>query len=141
MVSRRAILSTLGTLGMANMLDNFNGLLNLYGQIVLDGAGQGVVRLAPSGETWSVRSISVSADITTSESIATVYEGQVSVVTRHSGTVTGSSGDTNTLEQPIILTDGKPLYIQWVGGTPGATATAVVTGLKTVTNRGFRAVP
>lgn len=118
---------------------NYSPFGPLFATVTLDGAGSGAVRFAPAGEQWEVLNISVKCSTAVNESTAQVYIGQIGQLYRHSGTYAGSTGDNNTLEQPIILTDGQPLYVAWTGGDVGATATATLSGNRTVPNRGFRA--
>jgi hypothetical protein len=119
-------------------MDEWGDLDPVSGSVVLDASGNGVLRFAPAGTQWEVQNISVQASSNTLEATATVYKRQIGDVYRHSGTYAGSSGDNNQLEQPIRLTDGEALYVVWEGGDVGATATAVITGRKTVPQRGFR---
>jgi hypothetical protein len=118
----------------------YNGILGpLQGSVVLDASGNGTVRFAPAGEQWSVTGVSVSASSNTKEATATMYKDYIGQQYRIAGTYAGSTGDTNDLSTPIPFVDGQPLYVQWIGGDVGATATAIVYGYKTVVNRGFRA--
>ena len=111
----------------------------LFGTVTLDANGNGTLRFAPAGEQWKIYNVSVIASSATLEATATLYERQISSATRHSATYSGSSGDNNQLDTPIELTDGKPLFVVWEGGDAGATATATVSGKKSVAGRGFRA--
>lgn len=111
----------------------------ISGQVVLDSTGGGALRFAPAGEEWDVQNLSVRASSAVKEATADVYIGQVGSIYRHSGTYAGSSGDNNTLETPIHLQDGSPIFVVWTGGDVGATATATVSGQKSVPGRGFRA--
>lgn len=111
----------------------------VFGTVTLDGTGMGAVRFAPTGEEWDVQNISVKCSTAVNEATAQVYIGQIGQLYRHSGTYAGSTGDNNNLEQVIHLTDGQPLFVVWTGGDAGATATATLSGQKTVPDRGFRA--
>lgn len=112
----------------------------LPGTVVLDGSGMGALRFAPVGTQWDITNISVQVSSAVNEATATIYIGQIGSMYRHSGTYAGSSGDNNTLETPIHLNDGQPMYVVWTGGDAGATATATVSGIQTVPDRGFRSV-
>ena len=117
----------------------YSGFLGpIQGQVTLDGSGTGTLRFAPAGEQWSIENISVSVSTHVNEATANVYLGYIGPQYAQSGTYAGSSGDSNDLSQPIPLTDGQALWVQWTGGDAGAIATAVLTGKKTVVNRGFR---
>jgi hypothetical protein len=111
-----------------------------FGSVVLNASGTGTLRFAPSGREWSIETISVKATTSVLEASCSVYIGAVSAVNLHSSTVTGSSGDTNQMEIPIILRDGNPIFVVWTGGDVGATATAVLTGSETGPGGGFRVV-
>lgn len=119
---------------------DYNGILGpIQGSVTLDGSGNGTLRFAPAGEQWSITGVSVRATTNVLEATATLYKDYVGQAYRLSGTFAGSSGDSNDLSSPIPVVDGQPLYVQWIGGDPGATATAILSGYKTVVNRGFRA--
>lgn len=108
------------------------------GSVTLDSSGNGMLRFAPAGESWEIENISVQVSTAVNEATATVYKRFVGTPYRHSGTYAGSSGDNNQLEQTIRLNDGEPLWVVWAGGDASAIATAVLTGRKTVPDRGFR---
>jgi hypothetical protein len=110
----------------------------LPGTVVLDGTGMGALRFAPVNSQWDVTNVSVQVSTAVNEATATIYVGQIGATYRHSGTYAGSTGDNNTLEAPIHLTDGQAMYVVWQGGDAGATATATVSGMQTVADRGFR---
>ncbi len=120
------------------MVDEWGDLDPVTGSVVLDASGNGTLRFAPAGTQWEIQNISVQVSTAVNEATATVYKRQVGTAYRHSGTYAGSSGDNNQLEQPILLRDGEALFVVWIGGDVGSTATAVITGRKTVPQRGFR---
>jgi hypothetical protein len=120
-------------------MEEWGDLDPVQGSVTLDGSGNGALRFAPAGTKWRIDNISVQVSTAVSEATATVYKKFVGMPYRHSGTYAGSSGDNNQLEQPILLTDGEPLWIVWEGGDAGAQATAVLVGKRTVpADRGFR---
>lgn len=117
----------------------YDGIFGPYPATVqLDSNGYGYIRFAPAGEQWLINNISVAVSTHVNEAVATVYLGQIGKAYVQSGTYAGSSGDSNDLSSPIPLRDGQPIYVEWTGGDAGATATAVISGYKTVVRRGFR---
>lgn len=120
-----------------------DALLTAAGQVTLvdDGTGltgTGIVRLAPAGEQWEIRTTNVLCSTRVNESLCRVYRDQIGDIYVIDGTYSGSSGDTS--DTVIQLTDGQPLYYVWTGGDIGATATVRVTGYRSQIGRGFRAV-
>lgn len=117
-------------------------ILFATGQVVLDSNGYGFVRLAPAGQKWQITRTNVMASIPGVPIIlqakAVVYLGQISPVNVTDGSYAGSSGDTSDTQ--IFLNDGQPIFVEWTGGDPGATATVVINGWTSVPGRGFRAV-
>lgn len=111
----------------------------LSASVVLDGSGNGTVRFAPVGATWFIDRIAVKVSTRVLEATAYMYQGFIGDQYLISNTLTGSTGDTSTGDN-IMLTDGQALYVVWSGGDAGATATAIVSGRQTVTQRGFRAI-
>lgn len=100
----------------------------------LNGSGNGTAAIGPTGtrETWSPATAAVSASSSNSEATAKVYAGsQVSQGTFVDGTTWGSTGDnTNNFTQPVY--PGQEVFAVWTGGDPGATATLVVSGTRTI---------
>lgn len=122
-----------------------NALLRASGQVVLNGSGYGYVRLAPQGEFWEVESITLQcsdyAGPPTFEAIGRIYQDVIAPYTVVATSVAASTGNTASASgAPIRLVDGQPMFAEWTGGTPGVTATVIITGLKSDPQGGFRAV-
>lgn len=104
---------------------------------VLDAAGAGQVRIGPmhSAETWAVRRVAVRvapvppATAPVLEPEARVYRGAAVDEMMVDGTYTGS---TNSTGVDLQMMPGDVITVAWVYGDPGATATATVSGTKTV---------
>lgn len=100
----------------------------------LDGSGNGQAATGPTGtrEAWQPATAAVSASSNTSEATAKVFAGaQVGQGTFVDGTTWGSTGDsTNSFTQPVY--PGQQVFAVWTGGDPGATATLVVSGTRTI---------
>ena len=94
--------------------------------VVLDGNGRGAVRIAPAGKDWTIRYLSVRCSDVASEAIASLYENVIGPDYLIDVSFTGSSGDTT--DTVIDVRDGYGVWIEWVGGTPGTTATVTYTG-------------
>ena len=110
---------------------------NSQGTVILDASGNGTVRLAPVGTDWYVDRIAVKVSSHTLEAKAAVYQSQITDQNYVTGTLIGSTGDTSTGDN-LILMDGTPMYVVWTGGDVGATASVFVFGRQRVPNRGFR---
>lgn len=111
---------------------------NTQGNVTLDANGDGTLRFAPTGEKWEVDRVHVRCSSRVSEAQCRIYLAQQRPDTVIDGTYSGSSGDTT--DTRIYLEDGQPMFIEWTGGDPGATATATVSGWKSTPAGGFRAV-
>lgn len=116
-----------------------DGDLNQFGTVVLDGSGNGTLRFAPAGTRWTIQNVSVRVSTAVNESVATIYKVQIGSLYRVSGSFAGSSGD-NDPDTRLILEDGEPMFVQWIGGDAGATATAIIRGRQEIPARGFRVV-
>lgn len=110
-----------------------------FATVILDGGGGGTIRYSPNGYAVDVTRIAVRASSNVKEAVCSVYQGQIGNSYLVAATFTGSSGDTTTNDN-IHLQDGDSLYIQWVGGDAGASATVTVYGNMTPPAGGFRAV-
>lgn len=97
-------------------------------QVVLDGSGNGSIRLAPSGRDWTLEYIAVNVSSNVLEASCVVCQDQIgdSYITDTSRT--GSSGDTSDTVHNVR--DGYCLYVVWSGGDAGATATVVYSGIE-----------
>lgn len=120
------------------MVSDFYVPFSVNQATILDGTGAALLQFRPTGEQWNIAIINVKASSHTLESVCTVYLGQPSTINQVDITYTGSSGDTS--QTNLFLTDGQILSVQWVGGDPGATVTATITGLRTQIGGGFRGV-
>lgn len=98
-------------------------------RVILDGSGNGTVTFGPGrpNEKWTVNRISVQCSAAVKEAQAKVYRGTVGPGTLLTGTVTGSTGDTDD-GLTEILWSGETVSVQWTGGDAGATATATYWG-------------
>jgi hypothetical protein len=114
----------------------------LFGPIpattVLGVGGTGVVSFQATDKKLEINNLSVQVSSHINEAIATVYKGQIGALYKLSSTYSGSSGDNNS--DTIYLNQGEKIYVQWVGGDVGATATATISGWSSVPDGGFRAV-
>lgn len=113
-------------------------LLNVSSQVVLDGSGNGRIRIGPLGEMWYITRNMVRTTTRNNEAVCTVYQTNVGDDYQRDITYTGSTGDTSDTE--FTVTDGDALWFVWVGGDPGATATVTISGTRSNPRGGFRAV-
>ncbi len=113
-------------------------LLNVSAQVVLDGSGNGAIRVGPTGEQWHVTRIMVRATSHIREATATIYQTNIGDMYQRDITYTGSTGDTSDTQYDI--TDGDALWVAWAGGDAGATATVTLSGTRSNPIGGFRAV-
>jgi hypothetical protein len=105
--------------------------------VTLDGSGAGTVQVGPTspGEIWQPTQVSVScsATVTTGTCQASIYVGSgPSQSTFVDGTFSGDTGDTTDAIGGRIVNPGQSVFAVWSGGVPGATATAVIAGTRTV---------
>lgn len=94
--------------------------------VVLDGSGNGTVTFQPNGSNARVTNLFVKVSDVTAQAVCTIYRGQMDDVHAINVTQSGSTGAAAT--GVIDVQDGETLYVRWVGGTPGATATATFIG-------------
>lgn len=124
---------------MTNPLGDQAGLYGpTFASVVLDANGNGRVRFQASGQKIQIISTRVSVSTNVKEAIATIYKGNIGATYQIEGSLAGSSGDTS--DTNFYLNDGESIYIVWIGGDVGATATATVSGWASVPGRGFRAI-
>jgi hypothetical protein len=98
------------------------------GNATLNAAGYATVTItAPDGVIWDVYLTSVSTSVgpsaasTTMQPVATLYEGTTATPSRYlQGTY---SGNRDSSDSPYTLLGGDSITAEWVGGTPGTTAT------------------
>lgn len=105
--------------------------------VTLGGTGGGSVQLGPSspGETWQPSQVSVSCSqvVTTGTCQAVIYAGAgPSQGTFVDGTFSGDTGDTSDAIGGRVVHPGESVFAVWSGGVPGATATLVISGTRTV---------
>lgn len=105
--------------------------------VTLDGSGAGTAQLGPSspGEVWRPSQVSVSCSqiVTTGTCQASIYAGAaVGRSTFVDGTFSGDTGETTDAVGGRTLHPGQSVFAVWSGGVPGATATVVVAGKRTV---------
>lgn len=102
--------------------------LNVH--VTLDGSGNGSVQLGPQRvrEHWQVDSVSVSVSTQVNEALASVNVGSPPANPGNffGQSATGSTGDTCSVGQDIVA--GQLVMVSWIGGDPGAVATASIYG-------------
>jgi len=116
--------------------------LNQAESTVLDGSGNGTIKMRPDGshEYWSPTTASVIAPnpaggVPASEAQCTIYVGPKAADQYFvDGTYSGSSGNvTDAVAGYVIGRHADPYIIAvWTGGDPGATATLRVQGTKQI---------
>lgn len=114
--------------------------LNQAETVVLDGSGNGTIKMRPDGsrEYWlpigaAVRAPNPAGGVPANEATCAIYAGpKVADPYIVESTYSGSSGDsTGRLEGHTIGRNADPYIIAvWTGGDPGATATLRVWGTK-----------
>ncbi len=87
--------------------------------------GTATVDLGPYGYDWVVTQTTVSTNVATGTPKCFVYRDNTNQSNFVEGTNSGNGDASNTRH---LLPDGSRLYFVWSGATPGATATARVTG-------------
>lgn len=107
------------------------------GVVVLDGNGNGTVRIRPDGsrERWLPTVASVSVDTNVAEADCSVYAGPAATQQWFiEGTHSGSTGDsTDRISGKVISRTQLPyVFAVWTGGDPGSTGTLTVTGTKEI---------
>lgn len=107
--------------------------LDTFASVALDAFGNGIVSLGPAivREHWQPGSVYVSVSTNTNEAACTVAVGTTpQAVTGIGQTPKGSSGDTCSLGGD--MPSGYKIWVTWSGGDAGATATAHVTGARSI---------
>lgn len=100
-----------------------------FGQVTLDGSGNGIASIGPQRvrEHWQLNSVSVSVATNTKEAQCSVYMGTVIGPSTFFGqTFTGSTGDTCGIGQDMQT--GMRIFAKWTGGDPGSVATVIANG-------------
>lgn len=94
--------------------------------MVLDGLGNGTVRIAFPGKTTVIRRLTMSTTPATREVQGQVYRDFIGPPYMVDSTYTAGTGDTSdTVHQ---IQDGHCLYVTWTNGDPGAQATVTFGG-------------
>jgi hypothetical protein len=108
--------------------------LNESSSVVLDGSGNGTLRMVPYGGslTWLPSVVSVKASSAAAEAQCRNYIGAAPVDAWFvDGTLSGSTGDsTEAVAGRQVDTHGNALWAVWAGGDPGAVATMTVAGIE-----------
>jgi hypothetical protein len=111
--------------------------LNENNSVVLDGTGNGTLKMVPWGGsvTWQPASVSVKCNAlaTTTVCECKIYIGP-SATDQYfvDGTISGDSGDsTSKVSSYTVDTHGNSLWAVWTGGVRDATATMSVNGTYT----------
>lgn len=100
--------------------------------VILDGSGNGQVSFGPSvyGETWNIQILGVRVSSAVNEPVARVHLGAPTDLNFIGGSYSGSQDADTSLN--VTLLQGQLLYVVWMGGDAGATATAVAVGERIV---------
>lgn len=107
--------------------------LDEFGQVTLDGSGNGAVRIGPlySYQTWKPTQINVVVSTNTKEPVFKYYRGTSAGGANFlGGTYTGSNDSSDISGQ--ILHPGESFFCQWTGGDAGALATVTLNGTKEI---------
>lgn len=111
-------------------------LLSVSAVATVGADGIATIRLAPTGEDWEVSRLNVKASTHVLEAVASYYLTNIGDEYLQEASFSGSSGDTTDVT--MYLTDGTPLYVQWVGADVGAIATVTIRGWRSDPAGGFR---
>lgn len=112
--------------------------LSENGSVLLDGSGNGTLRMLPIGgrETWLPVAVAVKTNqaVITNEAQCRIYVGPAASDQYFvDGTLSGSTGDSSgRVEGYQIDTHGSFLWAVWSGGDPGAAGVMVVSGQRQV---------
>jgi len=107
-------------------------------QVVLNSSGYGALRVGPTGEQWWISRTMVRCSTRDNEAVCTMYQTNIGANFQRDITYTGSTGDTSDTQ--FHITDGDAMWLEWIGGDPGTTATATISGTRSNPYGGFRAV-
>ena len=105
------------------------GTLNLGRSVQLDGSGNGSVQFVSdnANQAWKVTNLSVyTANTTPPVPVAGIYLNGTGSVANQQGAAW--SGNRASAACNIEVGSCDTLIIQWTGGNPGDTATAVLSG-------------
>lgn len=98
-------------------------------RVTLSASGSGTVRFGPDRPNvqWTVTRVSCQVATNTNEAQFRLYRGNAGTSTYISGSVSGSTGDTDDgLSE--VLQAGEFLTAEWTGGDVGAQATVTYWG-------------
>lgn len=94
--------------------------------VVLNGSGNGTIRWSPSQGSWLVQQCAATVTTSTNEpEFSTFIDGMFV-----GGSYSGSKTNDTTFNQTVVAQ--QALSATWTGGDPGATATLIISGVKTV---------
>lgn len=108
-------------------------LLNESKSVVLNGSGDGLVEIAqrPS-ERWHVKTVAITVSPRTVVPQGLLFMGDSpSQMNQVDATLFGANNVSDALDG-VEIPDGAKIFVQWIGGNPGATATMNVRGTKDV---------
>lgn len=94
--------------------------------VTLDGSGNGTVLFQATGDNVRITNLFGRVSTSILQAVSTIYQGYIGVNYQLDNSNSGSTGFKASGN--IDLHDGEVVYVQWVGGDPGATATATFTG-------------
>lgn len=103
-------------------------LVNETQSVVLDGEGNGSIRIAFPGKYVRLNRITVATAPATREVLCRVYRNFIGPPYLMDTTYTGGTGDTSDTVHD--LPDGTALYVVWEDGDSGATATVTYSGIQ-----------
>jgi hypothetical protein len=106
-----------------------------FGSVVLDGSGNGTVKVGPltAREVWHPANAHVQASTNVNEAVCTIYVGDTATQSNfRDSTFTGSSGDSTDKIGADIVKSPHKIFAVWTGGDAGSRATLQVTGTKDV---------
>lgn len=104
-------------------------LLDASGSVVLDGAGHGIVSLAPeSFRTWTVTGINVATDQAPTSTPVPRCVVHLGAVGGQRVAQTWMGNQASAGGSPVVVQPSQPLVVEWIGGVPGSTATVWLYG-------------
>lgn len=111
------------------------GTLYETGQVILDGSGNGTVKLGPlsAREVWNAANASVKVATHVLEAKCFIYVGNTATPQYfRDSTLTGSTGDSTGKVDSAPIKVNTYVWAVWTGGDPGQQATLTVTGTKEI---------
>jgi hypothetical protein len=107
------------------------GDLRVFDSVILDGSGNGFVKLGPKGarEVWRPDLAAVAANANpTNEAKCNIFVGDVNAQRFVDSTVNGSSGDSTGKISGKKVKINEFVWAYWTGGDAGQRATLTVLG-------------